>query len=100
MSWEDIIKSRQACCKKAKGEFLIQTVMGLKSRGMKYTQDDLDVFSKGVARADCDGFKLKVSKWAKGQELPKGPQGEVRQAAARVGIRYWRNCLERDRDYI
>jgi len=99
MSWEDIIKSK-LCCKRAKGQFVLTTVNTLKAKGMRFTQEDLDVFSKGVTNADCDGFKLKMSRWAKGRELPKGPQGEVRQAAARVGIKYWRDCLERDRDYI
>ena len=100
MSWEDIIKSRKRCCKLAKGEFVRQTIMIMKSKGMRFTQDDVDVFSKGVANADCDGFKLKVSRWAKGSELPKGPQGLVRQLAANATHEFWNNCLERDRDYV
>ena len=99
MSWEDIMKSAQ-CCKQAKGVFVYTTVNTLKSRGMKFTQDDLDVFSKGVSNAECNGFKLKMSRWSRGKELPKGPQGEVRQIAASAGIKNWRECLDISRDYV
>lgn len=100
MHWETIVKEDK-CFKRARQTFVLLTIKGLQTKGVRFTQSDIDVLTSKIKNASSIGFKRSLRDFAKGKNLPEDEKlAGIRKEAAKEAISAWEKCQERSRDYI